>query len=378
MSARKLPIPYFYAILASIALGSLVGLRNYLFMMYYNEAEKFMWDRGWFIHVVNYLTWALILPLVYYVVGRIQERPSASNAVLFLRILLGGTLLALLHELISNLLYFPTIHFLGVKEMTLGTVKHIIGVLPAAVITRLIEFGIIFAVITAIELRRKYRNKQLELAQMEGQLSSAQLNALRLQLQPHFLFNTLNTISSLMEFDKKQAQKVVSQLGNLLRFVLDQDKHNLAPLREELDFIKNYLNIEQARFPDRLKTDYQIDGQALEAQVPSLLLQPLVENAVKHGFANRADPGRIELICKKIEGNQLMIIVRDDGGGSALAPDELVSSGIGLKNVQERLKLIYRENFTFNVQSEEGKGFEVTIILPFQRQRYEKDQDTGS
>ncbi|MCB0585378.1 MAG: histidine kinase, partial [Phaeodactylibacter sp.] len=337
MSPRKLPIPYFYAILASIALGSLVGLRNYLFMMYYNEADKFMWDRGWFIHVVNYLTWALILPLVYQVVNRIQERPSASNGILFLRILLAGTLLGLLHELISNLLFFPTLHFLGVKKMTMETVRHIIGVLPAAVITRLIEFGILFAVITAVELRRKYRNKQLELAQLEGQLSSAQLNALRLQLQPHFLFNTLNTISSLMEFDKKKAQKVVSQLGNLLRFVLDQDKRNQAPLWEEIDFIKNYLNIEQARFPDRLTIDYQIDEQALEALIPTLMLQPLVENAVKHGFANRTGPGKIELICKKIEGGQVMVIVRDDGKGSARPPEELVSSGIGLKNVKERL-----------------------------------------
>ena len=369
MSPRKLPIPYFYAILASIALGSLVGLRNYLFMMYYNEADKFTWDRGWFIHVVNYLTWALILPLVYYVVDRIQARPSSNNGILFLRILLGGTLLALLHELISNLLYFPTIHFLGIKEMTFETVRHMIGVLPAAVITRLIEFGILFAVITAVELRRKYRNKQLELAQLEGQLSSAQLNALRLQLQPHFLFNTLNTISSLMEFDKKRAQKVVSQLGNLLRFVLDQDKRNQAPLREELDFIKNYLNIEQARFPDRLSIDYQIDREALEAQIPTLLLQPLVENAVKHGFANRTDAGRIELICKRIEGDQIMIIVRDDGKGSSRPPEELLSSGIGLKNVRERLKLMYRENFTFNVRSKKGQGFEATIIIPFQRQQ---------
>ncbi|MCB0596583.1 MAG: histidine kinase [Phaeodactylibacter sp.] len=368
MSPRKLPIPYFYAILASIALGSLVGLRNYLFMMYYNEADKFTWDRGWFIHVVNYLTWALILPLVYYVVDRIQARPSSNNGILFLRILLGGTMLALLHELISNLLYFPTIHFLGIKEMTFETVRHMIGVLPAAVITRLIEFGILFAVITAVELRRKYRNKQLELAQLEGQLSSAQLNALRLQLQPHFLFNTLNTISSLMEFDKKRAQKVVSQLGNLLRFVLDQDKRNQAPLREELDFIKNYLNIEQARFPDRLTTEYQIDERALEAMIPTLLLQPLVENAVKHGFANRTEPGKIELSCRKIEGEQIMIVVRDDGTGNSRPPEELASSGIGLKNVRERLKLIYRENFTFNIHSEEGKGFEVTIIIPFQRQ----------
>lgn len=370
MASRKLPIPYFYAILASIALGSLVGLRNYLmFMVYYDKMEAFRWDRGWFIHVVNYLTWALILPFVYYVFNRIQEHPSANNGIIFLRILLGGTLLALLHESISNFLFYPPLHFLGVEKITMKTVRHVISVLPAAIITRLIEFGIIFAVITAIELRRKYRDKQLELAQLEGQLSSAQLNALRLQLQPHFLFNTLNTISSLMEFDKKRAQKVVSQLGNLLRFVLSQDKHNLAPLREEIEFIRNYLNIEEARFPDRLTIEYKIDEQALEAQVPTLILQPLVENAVKHGFANRTGPGKITLACQKIDGGQVMVTVKDDGRGSSRPVEELAASGIGLKNVRERLKLTYRENYIFSVQSREGQGFEATIIIPFQRQR---------
>ena len=367
MSLRKLPISYLFAILASIALGSLVGLRNYLFMMYYNEQDKFSWDRGWFIHVVNYLTWALLLPLVNEAVARIQSGPPRSNWILALRILLAGTLLSLLHELISNLLFFPTLHVLGVKEMTMETFRHMIGVLPAAVITRLIEFGIIYAILTAIELRRKYRTKQLELAKMEGRLSSAQLNALRLQLQPHFLFNTLNTISSLMEFDKKSAQKIVSQLGNLLRTLLDQDKRNLVPLHEELEFIKSYLNIEQVRFQDRLRIEYDIDSHILDAQVPSLILQPLVENAIKHGFSKRTDEGHISVNCQKEGQYHIRLTVRDDGEGSPKSQEALLSSGIGLKNIRERLQLIYKNDCQFNIQSGKGLGFEASILIPYQR-----------
>lgn len=369
MSTRKLPIPYIYVILASLALGSLVGLRNYLYMMYYNEQDKFSWDRGWFIYVANYLTWAFLVPLVYAVAVRIQSGPPRSNLALASKIAGAGVLLSLLHELISNLLFFPTLHFLGVKEMTMDTVRHMVGVLPAAVITRLIEFGIIYAVLTAIELRRKYRDKQLELAQVEGQLSSAQLNALRLQLQPHFLFNTLNTISSLMEFDKKGAQKIVSQLGKLLRTVLDQDKRNLVPLRDELDFIKSYLNIEQVRFQDRLRIEYDIDSEILDALVPSLILQPLVENAIKHGFSKRPDEGRITLSCRKEGDFHILLRVHDDGQGSPRSEQSLLSAGIGLKNTKDRLQLIYRDDCQFNIRTGAGQGFEAGIRIPYQRQQ---------
>ncbi|MCB0571533.1 MAG: histidine kinase [Phaeodactylibacter sp.] len=369
MSLRKLPIPYIYVILASLALGSLVGLRNYLYMMYYNEQDKFSWDRGWFIYVVNYLTWALLFPLVHLAVSRIQSRPAQSNLMLVSRIIGTGILLSLLHELISNMLFFPTLHLLGTREMTIETVRHMVGVLPAAVITRLIEFGIIYAILTAIELRRKYRTKQLELVQLEGQLSSAQLNALRLQLQPHFLFNTLNTISSLMEFDKKGAQKIVSQLGNLLRALLDQDQRNLVPLREELEFIKSYLNIEQVRFQDRLRIDYHIDGSILDALAPSLILQPLVENAIKHGFSNRTDEGHITTSCQKDGEHHICLCVRDDGKGNPRSEEALLKSGIGLKNIKDRLQLIYQDDYQFQVRTAAGEGFEAIIRIPYQRQQ---------
>ena len=153
--------------------------------------------------------------------------------------------MALIHEVISNLIYYVPMHFLGIVEFTNERMQFVIGAFPSAVISRLIEYWILYAIFTSIDYQRMFRDKQVELAQLESQLSGAQLNALRFQLQPHFLFNTLNTVSSLMEFDKKKSQKVLSQLGNLLRRVLDEKQRNMVELWEELEFIRSYLNIEQ-------------------------------------------------------------------------------------------------------------------------------------
>jgi two-component system LytT family sensor kinase len=170
-----------------------------------------------------------------------------------------------------------------------------------------------------------------------------------------------------MEFDTKGAQKIVSKLGSLLRGVLDKDKRNFIPLREELAFIKSYLDIEQVRFNDRLELRYNIDEQALDALVPSLILQPLVENAIKHGFAHKTGKGLIEVAAIR-QGDQVNLQIRDDGEGSNYDTDQLLSPGIGLKNVQDRLNLLYPQMSRMEIITSPGKGFEVNITIPYKRQ----------
>lgn len=229
----------------------------------------------------------------------------------------------------------------------------------------MIEYWIIYAVLMAIDYQQKFQSKQLEIAQIEGKLSNARLNALRFQLQPHFLFNTLNTISSLMEIDVKKGQKIVSELGNLLRFVLEKEKKHIISLKEELDFVKSYLDIEEVRFHDRLNIDYQIDKSILDTQIPSLLLQPLVENAIKHGFSNRPEGGSIELHARPY-GDGILLRVKDDGNGLLVENNEQTSRGIGLNNVKERLELLYKDQYRFEINTSPGNGFEVSIYLPSQ------------
>jgi sensor histidine kinase YesM len=334
-------------------------------MLYLKEGYRFSYMRL-ILHVANYTTWGLLFPLVYRVVKWASQEAQAGMARMAFRILGAGLFLSLVHEAISNVLFFVPSHLLGLEKISEETFTHILGALPAAIITRMVEFGIVYTMFTALDYQRKFRNKQIELAQMESQLSGAQLNALRLQLQPHFLFNTLNAISSLMDFDKKKAQKIVSQLGSLLRFVLDQNKKQHVPLRDELDFVRNYLNIEQVRFLDRLTTTYDIAPDTLDAQVPSLLLQPLVENAIKHGFASQTGQGHIQVKSLR-ENGHILLTVTDDGNGSTIDVNNLPGSGIGLKNVQERLELIYKGDASMQIHTAEGEGFEVKIKLPYQR-----------
>lgn len=365
MNLRKPPISWGYAILIAIGLGLLWSLRDYLFVLYLKENYTFEWPRLW-LHIANYSTWGILFPLVHHWIRRIQEYQDRYG--LIRRMILIGLGLSVLHELVSNILFFGMLHITGKELISADTFRHIFRALPAALISRMVEFSIIYAVYSAVNFQRKLRDQRIALAEIQSQLSGAQLNALRLQLQPHFLFNTLNTISALMEFDKKEAQRIVSRLGSLLRVVLDQDKSNLIPLREELEFIQNYLKIEQTRFQDRLEVVIDIEEQAMNILVPSLILQPLVENAIKHGFANQSGEGQISIIGQLSDGERLNLKVKDNGKGSADHKELLLQKGIGLQNVHERLTLIYGDEAGVECVTAPDEGFMVSLSIPAKKQ----------
>lgn len=325
---------------------------------------KYRWSYYAIPHIVNYTFWGVIVPIVYYLVQKFpwEELYTRSSRI---KILGASIAVGLFHEILTNILWFGPMHIFGIEKFTIEQAHYVTGALPSALISRVLEFWILYGLFAAYDYYTKYKRKQVELAKVESQLSNAQLNALRLQLQPHFLFNTLNTISSLMEINIQEAQRMVSRLGNLLRTVLAKDRRNFVSLREELTFTRNYLAIEQARFSDRLNIQYDIDTEALDAQVPALILQPLVENAIKHGFSNKIGAGTITVHALKKE-QTVELRVQDDGQGTDLPLEQLLESGIGLKNVQERLELLYKEQATLTVITQPDHGFEVALILPFQ------------
>lgn len=367
MKFGKLPIPYIYFILAGIAFGILMALKSYLPFLYWEETGRYVWQKYAAPHLINYGLWGFLVPFVYYFSQKYPIfRTGASNTIK-IKALLASFGLAFFHEAFSNVVWFLPQYIFDIDPITEDVFDHIIGMFPSAFISRLIEYWIIFAVFTAIDYQRKYRNKQLQLAKLENQLSGAQLNALRLQLQPHFLFNTLNTISSLMEISTKDAQRIISKLGNLLRTVLEKNKRNKTPLREELAFIKSYLDIEQVRFSDRLEIEYDIDNSSLDVLVPSLILQPLVENAIKHGFSNRSEDGKI-VVSTERKGSYLELYVADDGIGTERSMENLLASGIGLKNVKERLELLYKSDFQMDIQSRIDGGFKIVLQIPVERE----------
>ena len=226
--------------------------------------------------------------------------------------------------------------------------------------------GILYCAILAVtelaDRQRRLRHQELNAAQLETQLAQAELQALRTQLQPHFLFNALHTIGALVRTgDRDNALRVVTGLGELLRRVLDSETAHEVRLEDELAFIRSYLAIEHVRFCDRLSVEIDAPPAVLDAMVPHLVLQPLVENAIRHGIAPYARPGRV-LIAAWREAGTLRLLVRDDGpGGHPSEP----SSGIGLTNTRARLERLYGAGGQLTFGPVEGLGHEVRVSLPW-------------
>ena len=217
----------------------------------------------------------------------------------------------------------------------------------------------------SLEIHQRYRSEELRTAQLEARLIETELRALRQQMHPHFLFNTMNTIAVLVRERKNdEAVTLVARLGTLLRMALDNTGVQEVTLRQEMDFLERYLEIQQARFSDRLQVSIAISPEAMQARIPNLLLQPIVENAILHGIAPRPGPGHVDVLGRVEDGN-LHLEVRDDGLG--LEQNGRVKEGIGLANTRERLDKTYGARGQLVLRSEPGRGVSVQIILPYRR-----------
>lgn len=227
-----------------------------------------------------------------------------------------------------------------------------------------LTYWMIIGLSHGIDYYRKYRERELRAAQLETRLAQAQLDALKMQLHPHFLFNTLNSISVLMADDVTAARRMLNRLSDLLRASLEKSGRHEVSLKEELEFLHNYLEIEQTRFQDRLAVRIEIEPAALDARVPNLILQPLVENAIRHGIAARSEPGLIEISAGRQNG-MVELVVRDNGPGLGAASHEKIMKGIGLSNTQARLDQLYGRAHHFEMHDADGGGLEVRITIPF-------------
>jgi two-component system LytT family sensor kinase len=220
----------------------------------------------------------------------------------------------------------------------------------------------LFAVVLPLKIWNNTRNEN-KLEEQQRLLMQARLQALTSQINPHFLFNTLNSVSSLIRTDPHQARLMVLKLSRILRRLLRKHE-NYSPLRDELDFIEDYLSIEIARFGDKLRFEKEVDAQSLDMLVPSMLLQPLVENCVKHGLSNKIEGGTIWLRARRVDG-RLYLVVEDDGVGipePKLAT--LLENGIGVSNVNERLKVLFGSHYRMWIDSHPGKGTRIEIEVP--------------
>ena len=232
----------------------------------------------------------------------------------------------------------------------------------------LVFYALVLGVAHAVLYYGRYRDRERAAEQLAKGLSEARLQALKMQLQPHFLFNTLHAISALIPADAKPARRMLARLGDLLRTSLEHEATQEVTLREELAFLQPYLEIEQARLEDRLTVVMEIAPDTLDTRVPHLILQPLVENAIRHGIAPRIEPGRVEISAASgADGRFLNLEVRDDGPGVAQDSQARTRKAVGLTNIQSRLEQLYDGEHRFALENHPEGGVVVKISLPFRR-----------
>ncbi len=310
----------------------------------------------------KYSLWPILVPGInYYLKKVLKQNKLLTKGGMLISAAIG---IAVVHAIISNLAYYLTLWALIGTEAVLQLAPEFFDFIGWILANRLLDFAIIFGLLMGIDFYKIFSEKKLEVSLLRTELREAELEALRNQLKPHFLFNTLNTISSLIDQDTQKAQKVLSKIAHLLRTNLDHSRKEKITLQEELEVVRDYLEIESERFNDRLKVLYTIDERTEKAKVPNLLIQPLVENAFKHGVHKTIKMVELKVEAAIEEENLVLKII--DSGPIHNPKKSIGTKGVGLSNIKSRLKLLYGETAVISINHQDGREFEVMIKIPLE------------
>jgi two-component system, LytTR family, sensor kinase len=322
------------------------------------------WTALFFMVLLSWVPWAVATPLVLRLAWKYSLWHGTSvgawlrHLEVWIAIEVGG---ALWNAGIENWLnpYVPDMRSPGFWALWKQKVS-------TGVVSTVVLYGVILLVGWMLESRAKLARQQVEASRLNEQLAQAQLSALRQQIEPHFLFNTLNTIAGMVrEGQNDSAVEMIAGLSELLRRTLQTTERQQVALGEEVEIAEKYLGIEKARFAERLRVSVNVPEELAKARVPGLLLQPIVENAVKHGIAKRVEGGAIEISAERVNGT-LMVSVRNDGPGFPEGWEQR-QAGIGLENVRERLRSLYGREGELQVGNEEG-GARVVVRIPLREE----------
>ncbi|MFT3883970.1 MAG: histidine kinase [Flavobacteriales bacterium] len=345
----------------------------YVFTSYINRSlmvtyyiVRFDWWKQAPIPFLNFGTWVLVFPLIYGWSLRwpLNVRPIQKHVLALFGL---GLVLCSIHELFTNTIYIFLLSQVGRIHIAGSMWKGILFSLPGGILQRFMEYWLLQVLLMYIETHRQVQEERTQVLRLRNELQTTQLLALKKQLQPHFLFNTLNTVSALMDRDMKSARYVLARLGQLLRNTLDEERKEKVTLIHEVDHVGDYLGIESVRFKDRLVVDYDIPWDCQNALVPGMVLQPLVENSIKHGPDAMSERVRISIEAER-KNDRLVMHVKDDGKGCADPEQAFTHGGIGLRNVRDRIELLYGQHGSIQILTKAGQGFQVIISLPFETQ----------
>ena len=307
------------------------------------------WGDSLLWEVPRWCLWALLAPIVTYLVRRYPLRKENAPKRILLHSVLGAAI-----SLLHLFLFVLTVHFI---RMSLGDSGRFLDLFLFAFT---LDFHVGVAVYWLLLLLRQSKDTEQRLARLQVELTQAQLQALKMQLHPHFLFNTLNSISSFLRTDVETADEMIGRLGDFLRLTLQNPGAEEILLEKEVEFLRHYLEIEQLRFQDRLYAEFEIAPDTLRALVPNLILQPIVENAVRHGVSQKAGKGTIRIVSRRSR-DSLQIVISDTGPG---IPEKIIP-GIGITATRDRMQRMYGELGRFHIGNDAAGGTIVTVEMPF-------------
>jgi two-component system, LytTR family, sensor kinase len=304
--------------------------------------------------------WAIHAPLIIILSRRFsfERRRLARSLLIYLS---AGTVWAMLVQ------GLPVFLLLILKDLTSYNINqfHLFSDWAIMFFPNMLIYWLILSIGLVFSYYGRYQNEMLKASKLDAQLSNARLQTLKMQLHPHFLFNTLHSITALvLKNENRDAVKMINRLSELLRLTLDNMETQVLTLADEIEFTRRYLEIERIRFHDRLAVEWEIDPQALEAEVPNLILQPLVENAMRHGVESNSGTSRIQ-IAAQLKNGQVLMEVRDDGTDLKKISGQHDAAGLGLKNTRARLAELYGEDYTFSLGRGENEWTIAQIVIPF-------------
>jgi two-component system LytT family sensor kinase len=322
--------------------------------------------RDWILaaaQFARYMLWAPVTPLIFAAVRRFPfQRPGLARSIAIhacIALLCIAIMEALSTQLQSQLISAATTR----PRATPGRVV-LFQTFGSWLVIGLVTYAAVAAVASALDYHRRLRDEAVRVAQLQRDLSDAQVQAIKMLVQPHFLFNTLHAVNVLIEKEPAAATRMVTRLGDLLRHTLSRAAVTEVPLRTELDVLRLYLEIEQTRFRDRLTVRIDAPAETLDGLVPDLILQPLAENAIRHGIQSDTGAGTVEVKVFR-EAGSLVIEVRDSGRG----PGDEVTDRVGLTTVRGRLARLYADAHEFSLVAGPAGGSVARIRIPFRPDR---------
>ena len=360
MEHRPPTIPLRWILAAATAFGIFSTAEAVAYHLFVAKSPSIPWALVSSLNFSYWYVWAILTPPILWLARRHPfDRQHWGRVVLVHTI--GVFVFTFAHSALSAYL----------RVLAMGAMSERVVTFSSALRDRFVlnfdyeamTYWFLVGISHALDYRRQSAEREITAANLQARLAEANLDALQRQLHPHFLFNTLHTISALIHRNADAADAMLARLSDLLRLTLNRVRTRQLPLKEELDFIQKYLEIERARFGDRLRVVFDIDPALLDAAVPSLVLQPIVENALKHGIGPKVGGGRVDIIARR-EGGQLCLIVRDDGYGVATNELDALNEGVGVSNTRSRLSQLYPNQHRFEFRAPLQGGLEVTVAIP--------------